>query len=302
MRRWTSVLALLCVALSNAVPAAGATRWRGIESLEGRTPVTVAVNGKPRVYFRILPGQDLAVVVSGPGKLKIVSRAETKGQGGKTVAYSVSVFEGAKLVKAQKTESSLSERSAVREGGPTFCKSRTFTWVIPQGTHRIRLAAAGAPSVLVRLLVAGPKPAKKIPMVSMTPVEASRSVTVAEEEKLIHYYSALPGKPVRWRIVGPTLLELTSRLDFDSSMRGTQHYRLAIREPGMPDREYEFKTTKATTASYTDLKERVASKLSRVVVPVGPGLHEFSVELREPKNGSAELHARIPNPVLAGEE
>ena len=302
MRRWTSMLALSCVVLFTAMPASGAVRLRAIEHIEGQTPVTVTVNGKSRVYFRILPGRDLAALVSGPGKLKVVTRAETSVQAAKTVAYSVSVFEGANLVKEQKTESSVSERSAVLQGGPALCKSRTFTWTIPRGTHRIRLAASGAPSLLVRLLVAGPKVAKKAPMVSMTPVEASRSVTVAEGEKLIPYYTVLPGKPVRWRIVGPTSLELTSRLDFDSSMRGTQLYRLAIIEPGRLDREYEFKTTKTTTASYIDLRDRVASKLSRVIVPVGQGLHELTVELREPKSGSAELHARIPNPTLGEEE
>ena len=139
-------------------------------------------------------------------------------------------------------------------------------------------------------------------MISMTPVEAPRSVTVAEGEKMIPYYSVLPGKPVRWRIVGPTRLELTSRLDFDPSMRGAQSYRLAVLEQGQRDREFGFRTTKATTASYTDLKERVASKLSRVVVQLGEGVHELSVELREPKSGSAELHARIPSPTVGEEE
>jgi hypothetical protein len=284
------------------MPASGAVRWRAIEHLEGQTPITVTVNGKSRIYFRILPARDFAAVVSGPTNLKVVTRAETSVQAAETVAYSVSVFDGATLLKEQKTESSVSERSAVLEGGPALCKSRTFTLAIPRGTHRIRLAVSGVPSVLVRLLVAGSKAAEKPPTVSMTPVEASRSVTLAEGEKLIPYYTVQPGRPVRWRIVGPTSFELTSRLDFDASMRGVQVYRLAIVEPGRPDREYEFKTTKTTTASYTDLGDRVASKLSRVVVPVGVGLHELSVELREPKSGSAELHARIPSPNPGGEE
>lgn len=295
--RFSALVLLLLLAAS---PARASSAWRALENIPDQASVRVDVDGKPRVYYRIAPGKEIALELQGPGQLRVVTRAEAPaGPGTSAVAYRVSLREGSRLVKEQATASSASDRSFLHGGG-AVCKSRTFTWVVPDGTHRIRISESGAPAVLVRLLVSRPEKAAP-PMISMAPLDASRIVTVADGEKLISYYSVFAGKPLRWRIVGPTSLELTSRLDFDPTMRGTQVYHLAVLERGKQPREFEFKTTKATTASYTDLKDRVASKLSRVVVPVEQGTHEFTVELRRPTNGSAEIHARIPEPT-AGEE
>ena len=299
MRRPPCALAFL-LSLLNAPLALASPRWHAIEDLPDQATVRVDVSGKSRIYYRINAGKEVTIDVKGPGRLKIVTRAEIPpGLGTAAVSYRVSLREGERPVKEQVTESSVSDQ-AVLHGGGAVCKSRTFTWIIPDGGHQIRLSEKGAPSVLVRLVVSSKSDAAP-PMISITPIEASRTVTVAEGEKMIPYYSVFPGKPVRWRIVGPSRLELTSRLDFDPTMRGSQVYRLVVLEAGKKPRELEFKTTKATTASYADLKDRVASKLDRTTLEVGAGTHEFSVDLKTPANGSAEIHARIPEP-SAGEE
>ena len=133
-RSW--VLILLCLPLVNATPPAGAGRWHAIEYLEGQTPVTVTVNGKPRIYYRIAPGKEVAVKDLGPGRLKIVTRAETSAAAGSSISYRVSVSEGAKAVKEQVTESSVSDRSAVLEGGPALCKSCRRRPEVPARTSR----------------------------------------------------------------------------------------------------------------------------------------------------------------------
>jgi hypothetical protein len=289
------------LALLIAPSAIAAPRWRAIEDLPDQTAVRVDVAGKTRVYYRIAAGKEVALQVKGPGRLKIVSRAEVlPGARGTTVPYRVSLREGARLAKEQVTESSVSDQAALL-GGVAVCKSRTFTWVIPEGSHRIRFSETGAPGVLVRFLVSSASDAAP-PMISMTPIETPRTVTVVEGEKTIPYYSVLPGKPVRWRVVGPTRLELTSRLDFDPTMRGSQSYRLAVLEEGKKPQEFEFKTSKATTASYSDLKDRVPSKLDRAVLQLAAGTHELSIELKAPANGSVEIHARIPEPSSGEEE
>jgi hypothetical protein len=299
MTRRTYALLFLSSLLSVS-PALADIRWRAIESIPDQAALTVDVGGKARIYYRIAYTGEFTVEVKGPGRLKVVSRAEVPpGVTAAVVPYRVSIREGTRTVKEQATESSVTDQ-AVLHGGSAVCKSRTFTWAIPAGAHRIGFAQTGAPGVLVRLLVSNASAASQ-PMISISPIEASRTVTVSEGEKMIPYYSVLPGKPVRWRIVGPTRLELAARLDFDPTMRGPQVYRLAVLEEGKKPREYSFRTTKATTASYADLKDRVASKLDRVVVELGAGTHELSVVLRSPASGSAEIHARIPEP-SAGEE
>jgi len=280
---------------------AQAAKWQAIEHIAGRPPLTVSVQENPRIYFRVTADSPLTVTVDGPCRIRLVSRAELPRDVSHPVSYTMRTEEGGKLLKEQATESSAADGVKLGDSKTVICKSRSVAWDLPEGKHRLTISVTGTPSVLVRVFSSSPKRGGA-EMISITPVEAARSVTVSEGEKLIPYYTAFPGKPVKFRIVGPTSLELSARLDFDATMRGTQAYRIAITNRGVRIREAQFKTTKATTASYTDLKDRSASKMDSIVIPLGDGVHELSVELLEPRSGSAEIHARVPQPTVGSEE
>ena len=139
-------------------------------------------------------------------------------------------------------------------------------------------------------------------MVSLTPIAAERSVNVAEGEKLIPYYTVAPGKPIRLRVIGPTTLELSTRLDFDATMRGVQNYRLRLSEGTRTLRNVDLKTTKAVAASYANVRDRLPSKLDVTRIPIPGGSHEISIALMLPARGAAQVHARIPEPSVGNEE
>ncbi len=299
MKRAAACVASIYAFLS--VSTAHAGKWQAMAHVPGRTPLTVTVQEKPRAYFRINPDTPLTLQMDGPGKLRIVSRAELPTSGTHTISYRLRVEENGKILKEQATESSAADGVRITGSSAIICKSRSLILDMPPGAHRVVISVVGVSSVLVRPLSTGPARVAEA-MISITPVEAIRAVTVSEGEKLIPYYSVLPGKPVKFRIVGPTNVEISTRLDFDVTMRGVQVYRLGISQAGRRVREVEFKTTKATTATYTDLKDRAASKVSRFVVSLKQGVSDLLVELLEPKNGSAEIHARIPQPSVGSEE
>lgn len=287
--------ALLCA------PVVFAGHWEAIERLPGETPVSVLVNGQPRNYFRLAAGRSLVIALDGPSRLRVTSRIELPPGSTDVVSYALRVTEGANELDRQKTESSASRVVRLADGASAVAKGRRMTVDIPKGRHQVLIAAESAHAVLVRLQQAAPARGEQ-PMVSLTPVDAVRSVTVIEGEKTIPYYTTRPGKPVTFRVVGPTTLDLLTRLDFDETMRGAQSYRLVITEKGRRLREVGFKTSKATTAIYGNLKDRVPSKFDRVRLAIGEGLHEVAVELQAPPGGSAEIHARIPEPSTGGEE
>ena len=300
MRPGSQRIATVATILFLAAPALAA-KWQAIEHVAGRSPLTVSVQENPRIYFRVAADSPLTVTVDGPARLRLVSRAELPRGVSRPISYTVRIDEGGKLLKEHATESSAANGVKLGDSNAVICKSRSVGLDLPEGKHRLTISETGMPSVLVRLLSSSPNRGGA-EMISITPVEATRSVTVSEGEKLIPYYTVFPGKPVKLRIVGPTSLELSTRLDFDATMRGTQAYHIAITKRGVRIREAQFKTTKAITASYTDLKDRSASKMDRIVIPLGDGVQEISVELLEPRNGSAEIHARVPQPTVGSEE
>jgi len=289
-----------CVFVLSAVPAL-AGKWEAIEALPGRSPVQVLVEEKARVYFRVTPEEPLGLTIEGPVRLRIVSRAELGGDPAGVVRYHLRITEGNTMLDEQSTESSASSLVRLAAGNKAVCKSRRMQVDIPKGNHPLKLSLEGTPAVLVRLQKAAPGRGKET-MVTLTPFEAARSVLLTEGEKTIPYFSVLPGKPVRLRVVGPTRLELLTRLDFDATMRGNQTYKLAISEGKRRLREVAFKTSKATTATYTNLEDRVPSKFDRVQLTIEEGAHEISVELLEPAQGSVEIHAQIPQPAVGDVE
>jgi hypothetical protein len=310
MNRLRSIgsLALLALSLAPGRAPAAEARWRALERIPGQTPVQVRVEGKARVYFRLGPST-LEFEVRGPSRLKIVSRAEIPRHDKGPVSYRVRISENGAAVREQNTESAPAKQASLGGGDVMVCKSRTFTWAVPEGVHRLRVSGdvlpvatlGAARTILVRLLVSL-KHSTDVPMVSLTPVKAFRSVTVAEGEKLIPYYSVAPGKPVRLRVVGPTELELMTRLDFDSTMRGVQPYRIEVWEAGRKLNAFDYQTTKAASATYQDLPDRIPSKMDRATLQIGGGTHDLTVELTQPARGSAEIHVRIPQPLVGAEE
>ena len=278
-----------------------AARWRPIGEVASGAPVRVLVSGKPRVYYRVSPGSPISFSVKGPARIRLVSRVEFGSGKSPAIAYRLRLSGDGRVWKEHATESSPAPTARLKEGGAHVGKSRTALVKVPAGEHALTLSAEGPAAVFVRILVAE-RSGVGAKLVSITPVEAVRSVTVSEGEKLIPYYTVTAARPARLRIVGPTRLELSVRLDYDATMRGAQPYKISIAESGKRLREARLRTTKSAAATYTDLKDRVPSKLDRVVLDLGPGLHELSVALVEPRGGSVQIHARIPEPTLGGEE
>ena len=214
----TLALAALLVAAVPQPAAIAADSWDSIEKLPGQTPVPVNVDGNERLYFRVRREQPLPVTIEGPGRLRITSRVEFVGVEAKLVSYTLRVYDGARELEHEETETAPS--SVVSHGKAAVGKSRRMTVDIPAGHHDLRIVAEGVPAVLVRLHQSAPKGGEQ-PTVSLTPVNAWRSVLVSEGEKTIPYYSVSAGHPIRVNVVGPTSRSVISRLDFDDSMRGT---------------------------------------------------------------------------------
>ena len=286
-----SMAALPAVLLCS--PALAET-WRGVERLKGRDRVTVIVEEKTRTYFRATPEAPLTVPVKGPARVRLVSRAELPA-GAQASSYRVRAMLGRKLLERQGTESTPSKDARLAKTPRAIGQSRQMIVNVPKGEHELKVSIEGASSVLLRILVSEGA-GREERTVGLAPVEAARTVSLKENEKIFPYYSALPGKSIRFKVVGPASLDLVTRLDYDSSMRGSQSYRLAISDGSKRPREVEFKTTKALTAIYADLPELVPSKFRRLKLSVGEGTHEITVALLKPVTGSVEVQARIPEP------
>ncbi len=299
MRRlWILWIAAVVAAPPAAAAAAG---WEPIEKLVGHTSVPVRIGKEKRVYFRLTPQTPLVVPLEGPARLRVISRVELAAGGPAVVSYRLRATSEGGALDELSTESSASSHARLADKRAPVGKSRRLVVRVPAGPHRVTLSLEGAPSVLVRLMRGAARDDAEA-LVPLTPVAAPRSVSVVEGERSVPYYSVLPGRPVKLRVVGPTTLDLTARLDFDSTMHGVQTYRLGLSENGRRLRTLDFRTTRASTARYAELNDRLPSKQDRARVPVGEGVHELKVELLQPEQGAAEVRVRIPQTTAGNAE
>lgn len=293
------IFAMAVVAHVLFAPTVQAASWSALESIPGRTPVVVKVSGHERHYFRVTAREPLEVVVEGPAKVRVVSRAEfARGVSG-VQTYRLNAREGGKLLDEMVTESSASEQAEL-SGGQQAGKGRKLSFEVGAGRHVISFSAEGAPAVLVRVRTSSKRASEA--MVSLTPTDAARSLLLAEGEKTIPYYELTSAKPVKLRVIGPVSLDLMTRLCFDATMRGSLGYRISVSDGGRRVRDLTYTASKASTASFTNARDLIPSKLDRVVLPLGAGTHELVLTLIEPARGSAVVHARIPAPTTGNEE
>lgn len=282
-------------ALLGSAWGAQAGPWESIESLPKQKPVVVLVKDRARHYFRITPQSPLVVPIEGPARLRVVSRAELPSGDPRSVSYRLRALEGSTVLHEQRTESSTAPHVRLTGARAAIGKSRRMVIDVPSGRHEVTLTVEGVPAVVVRLKRGTPMAGRE-DMVTLTPIDAARSVTVTEGQKTIPYHTTYAGKPVRLRVVGPSRLDLTLRLDFDATMRGAHAYRVAVTDNGRSLRELAFRTTKSTTASFTNQPDRIPSKFDQARIEIPPGPHDLAIELIQPRNGAAEVHARIPQP------
>lgn len=284
--------------LAPATTHAAAGSWHTLETLPGRATVAVLVKGDTKGYFRMTAGQPLVFAVTGPTRIRAIARAAFEGGNRGIVSFRLRASDAGRAIDEMNEVANPARN--VTANGVVLSKSRTLEFEVPAGRHQVTLAVEGVSTLFVRLREAGSGDETR--MVSLTPVETVRTELLSEGEKTIPYHAIVAGHPLRLRVIGPTDLDISTRLDFDATMRGTVGYRIDVSEGGRHLREVTFKTTKASAASYTNLRDVVPSKLDHFVIPLGPGTHELVFTLLEPSHATAVLHARIPAPTVGNEE
>lgn len=259
------------------------------------------MKGKPSLYFRVARRAPIHFTLRGPARLIVISRAEVHEGSSGTFAYFLRVLGPHAPLKVQAMESSPTSDARLADGTHALlCESRRLVVSIPKGEQHVWISVSGVPGVFVRLLRQPPGAGDG--MTAIAPAEAPRTVTVKEGTERLSYFTVTPGKPLRFRVTGPTPFALISRLDFGKTDRGPTAYDLVLSSGGKTLRALHGNTVPADSATYLDLPDRVPSRPDSVEVYLGPGRAEIQVELVGPPGGAAEVHARVDESAGAAEE
>ncbi len=278
---------------------AGGRKNISLVPLDG-TSVILVIGGQEKEYYLVSHGTPLKVQVDGPGKLVVMSRLKMPKNNSGIEKYTLRVMEGKNTLKTQTTQTDKSD-VVVKSSGDVCGKSRKFSMNVPAGSFTYGFWLDDSPlEAALKFLFQPSKSLRKL--VAVEPLSYDRIVTANINENLIAYYVATRDHPVQLRVVGPTSVKVSVRLNYDVKMKGEQKYSILVSEGEKIVMQRPLKTTKSTGLSYQEWKEVVPGKSIDVILDVPNGEHVYHLAPGETTAGSIALRFSVPQKDLMNEK
>jgi hypothetical protein len=293
------LISLLFFSAATAPVAAGGRKSVRLIPDGGR-PVNLRIEGAEKEYYLLSKGAPLNLQVEGPGKLTVSSRSRFQAPGGASEKYAVRVKDGKNTLKLHSTQTEKSE-ATFEPSGEAAGKSRKFTMKVPEGsfTYVFSLEETGQ-DVALRFTFEASKDTRK--RTAIEPLTYDRIVTATIKEKLLAYYVSSAKRPTTLRVVGPTKVRVTVRLNYDDKMKGEQKFAVVVSEKGTRVATRALQTTKSVDVAYKEWKEVVPGKSQSFSFDVPDGEHVYSFGLDQSLAASVSLRFSIPQADVANEE
>jgi len=300
--RYAISLVLGIITLPFSFHTAFGARTVTLKPINGKV-ITVIVDGKNLSYYLLSKTNPIKLEIDGPAKIKIQTRLSIPVQYSTIEKYSIKVSEKDKVIKLQSTSS---EKSDASYNNSKFIpgKIRKFTLEVPEGTHTYEFSLENTnltEAVLKFNSISKSKKGKK-DRITLEPLSYDKVVTTFIKEKLLTYYVCSKERNVQLRIIGPTRLQTTLRLNFDATMKGTQPYAISIYEEGERVLLKPLSTTKSLGINYEGWKDVVPGKTNKIFLDVPRGEHTYIFILEETAARSVSLTFSIPKSDLDNED
>lgn len=244
-----------------------------------RQEVSIVVSNKSRIYYQLSPERESLVFVQGPGKLRVLTRAQFLPGFGRTLSYGINYsLNGGEIttLKVKSTERSAQVSFADNQPGIPG-QLHQFEILIPRGDNTISfwLTDNKAP-VCVRYLF-NPVKEKKKEWIPFAPIQSMEVVDLVSHESVVTYYRFSNEQPLRINVIGPTQLRVFTRVEFSYQMRGSVNYRLQVLNNGKVINTYQMNNKRSDVATYKNNSELVPGKASEFVIDVPAGNQTYEI-------------------------
>jgi hypothetical protein len=297
--RLSSLLAVTAM-LSMIHPVSGQAKatWKSFEARAYKEKAMLVVEGVECRYFLADSETPVEAVVTGPARIKVLTRLDLKGLSEDEAFYTLSVWLDGEKVDSIEKSTHASEVAVVMPGETEVGVIRRFYLDVPQGTHVCEVGPANrGDRVYMRFF--RPIEEKKRKLVSLSPSSEAEPLTALYKEKEISYYMLDKSEPVTLELNGPTELKVTSRLHFDESMMGRQNYIVELVIDDSEHRSFQIETTRSSSVTFKEMPGVIPGVAKSFVLPVKKGRHHLAFRLTATAAESAGIRLRIPESDLS---
>jgi len=278
--------AYLAISLAVMITSGGAAlgspkTWSSLTPSNG-TPVTIESKKSKQDYYAFSKSTPSTVKVTGPGRLRVVTRAVLPGKKKEGIYGFVVIRDGEDRQLLSKTTkkagAKLLSAPSTRLGKP-----KSVTLKVPAGDHeyQVSLPNDAKHDCFVRFQFTeskGKKKAKdKTEYVAYLPRKFAEEVKIQVKEQEFICYRASSDKPVELEVNGPTNLKVVARLEFDHTMRGDKPFRVQVMEDNNIVQTNPFNGKISATAAYSKPSDKVIGRGNSFFVAVPEGKHRYLV-------------------------
>ena len=295
------LLPTICTALIwQAVVAQNPTLWLPIKPDQAPPPVKILVLGRQLNYYPLDPGSTIELTVQGPETLRVLSRVEfgkdttdeksyylryERGDGKKGhIGFKTTAVAGANLA----------DNPAVHVGN-----ARNAYIEVPAGQHVYKFSreSKDKDKLYLRFYHPTSDPETQAQNVAFSPAKYSAAVNLIVKEEQNTYYRVGPQDSVTVSVIGPTTMQVLTRLEFDATMVTDQRFLIRVYEDGRPKQIIPFRSQPSDIADYRGRSDKVTGKADKLFVEVPRGKHEYTFEILNDGH-SALLRFFIPRKAL----
>jgi hypothetical protein len=281
--------------------AEAATSWSSFKPRKDQGRECVRVGAQELDYY-LLDGEDAVTLrIRGPRKLKVVTRYLFGESDPASASYQLVLrVDGREELRRTFRAGSLSSVGLCGEDGDVAAL-RKVSLNIPTGMHDIQILAETQGDGRIAARFFRDARGRKTKMVNFSPEQFDGIYHLEfESGNLSTYYHFSEDAPLRFSILGPTTLEIDTRLDFDHSMNGSTAYRLEVVQDGEAMPQFIYHTNKLSSAFYVERRDILPGERKRMKLSVPRGRHEYEIHCIGPQTCGVAVRIRIPEADLQG--
>ncbi len=268
------------------------------------TSVEIKGNKSSSNYYFLDKTAPVSIKVVGPGSLKVFTRTEFSA-GTKEAIYGLSVVrDGKKRFLISRTAKLSPAKIAGKE--TRLGEQKSVTFKVPKGTHEFQLllpsdskSAAYARFEFAEKPLPKPTP-EEVKYIPFLPRKFGDEVRILVKEEEYIYYRIDKSSKVELEVIGPAILKLVSRLEFDHTMQNEKHYRLQINSQNELVQTIPLKGKVSAAASYRKPTDLLIGRGDASYLTVPEGKHRYVV-ISPDKNSSVLLRFYLPEKALGNE-
>lgn len=293
---------VLCLVAGMTMSLWAKTQWTRITPQKYDKKVTLRISEKNRTYFELRKDSEIELHLSGPTKLSVISRVQIpSSRSEQRYSYMLQRDDGEWIKYSQRDEVA-THVHLKQDDSKRISNSKKRVFEIPAGSHTyvFRLPKKSSRRAFLRFHLRKGDMGAPIKTVAITPQDSSKAVELIVGEEITTYYRLQKDNPVNLTLIGPASLKILTRLEYNSTMRGQQNFRVRVFEDDSIKSTYSLNSQKSDVCRYKEPLGLVPSKAEKLLLDIPAGEHAYRFVLPE-NHRTILIKFLLPKKDLAGE-